>query len=506
MLLFTPAAVVVALAGTLIAAKKSCGNSSLSITTENGIVNGFIDPATPGVRRFLGIPYAEPPLGDLRFLPPQPAQPFGTIGSTELPPSCIQFLATAPQLYTREVLEFNLDGLNTTGRISEDCLTLSVWAPLKKHKKEKQSKLPVLIFFYGGSFAMGGQDIPYQIPAQWVQRTQGHIVVTFNFRGNIFGFPNAAGLNDTEQNLGLLDQRLAVEWVRDNIAAFGGDPERIGLWGQSSGAISLGYYSYAYPEDPIANSIMQDSGSEYLGQNMLDPLHTNFTFVAQSVGCGGLGPEEEVACMRTVDAIQIENVLQANPIPILFFGPMVDGRTVFANYTERALQGEIARIPAIVGSNTQDGSVFTPYQPNGFNTTILDLVTLSFFFCSAWQSALTRLSVGLPVYRYEYAGNFSNISPDPWLGAYHESELPLLFGTHPNFRGNSTQLEYETSFAMQDAWLALVAQESVEEQDWPRYSGVPTGLVRQFGNGVAAQNVDRRTMEMQCVTVLQEFS
>ena len=142
-------------------------------------------------------------------------------------------------LYVREILEFNLQGLNRTGDVSEDCLTISVWTPSDaqdedcrwgghhrgppmKHENEgKGDRLPVLIFFYGGGFSTGGEDVPYQIPAQWVNRTPDHLVVSFNYRLNIFGYPNAAGLD--QQNFGLLDQRAAVEWCKKNIAAFGGD-------------------------------------------------------------------------------------------------------------------------------------------------------------------------------------------------------------------------------------------------------------------------------------------
>ncbi|MCV5168852.1 carboxylesterase family protein, partial [Escherichia coli] len=105
----------------------------------------------------------------------------------------------------------------------------------------------------------GGQDVPVQIPTDWVQRTKSHIVVTLNYRLNIFGFTNALGIIVDEQNVGLLEKRLAVEWVQDNIEAFGGDPTRITLWGQSAGAVSAGYFQSAYPTDPIVNAVIMDS-------------------------------------------------------------------------------------------------------------------------------------------------------------------------------------------------------------------------------------------------------
>lgn len=321
-----------------------------------GTVQGIIDPETPSVHRFLGVPFAQPPLGQLRFSPVQrlaslPSSPFD---ASQPPPSCMQFL-TEMTIYTQNILEFNLQGLNGTSHaMSEDCLTLDVYTPTPDEPRPSDSsdtKLPVIIFLYGGGFSMGGADVPYQIPAKWVQRTQGHIVVVPNYRLNIFGFPHAAGLQGEPQNLGLLDQRLAVEWVRDNIKAFGGDPQRIALWGQSAGAVSAGFYQYAWNDDPIIDAVMMDSGSEFLGaavQSTQDVEFSNFSTVAAGVGCGGLGPDEELACMRTKDAQVIEDAIQDHnqmmKPPLIIFTPIVDGETVFDDYAERGQQGQMAKV------------------------------------------------------------------------------------------------------------------------------------------------------------------
>jgi len=296
----------------------------------------------------------------------------------------MQFLTDlGNSLYVRDVLQFNLQGLNTTGSISEDCLTLSVWAPSNAtsgngwsshHHNNGGEGLPVFIFFYGGGFSTGGQDVPYQIPAQWVNRSPDHIVVSFNYRLNIFGFPNAAGLG--EQNFGLLDQRAAVEWCQQNVAAFGGDPNRMVIWGQSAGSISVDYYNFAYPSDPIVSGLIMDSGTAESPIATSDTTHSDFTFVADGVGCSGLvdDPAQQLACMRGVNASTLENFIanydESEATPAISFTPIVDNEVVFANYTERALAGQQAQIvslrrsqhlmyisdsfqPAIIGTNAQ---------------------------------------------------------------------------------------------------------------------------------------------------------
>jgi cholinesterase len=145
-------------------------HDDLTVQTNSGSVNGKIDSAYPSVRQFLGIPFAQPPVGDLRWVAPQPLyQPDAKIDASEIGPSCIQYFNTnASSVYRNQVLEYNLQGLNRTGDISEDCLKLSVWAPTQdKHhggggrgkgrgwggKGGKGKGLPVLIYFYGGGFS-----------------------------------------------------------------------------------------------------------------------------------------------------------------------------------------------------------------------------------------------------------------------------------------------------------------------------------------------------------------
>lgn len=324
----------------------------LIVRTKTGSIHGVIDPKFPNVRQFLGIPFAQPPLDDLRFAPPEQVRPWpGTLEATSLPLSCPQTHSNqSSSIYTQDVLEFSIQGLNYTAPFTEDCLTLSVWAPSTTNTAATQP-LPVLIFITGGGFTGGGMNIPYQIPTQWIARTPDHIVVTLNYRVNIFGFPSSRGLDADKLNLGLLDQRLAVEWVAANIAAFGGDPGRIVLWGQSAGAASIASYAYAYPEKPLVAGFVQDSGTEsILGTAKAEDRGNSFSIVAEGVGCGGMSsaPADELACMRKVSAEKINTFIEqysvSNTQPSLEFQPLVDEKLVFSNWTTGAVEGRVAKL------------------------------------------------------------------------------------------------------------------------------------------------------------------
>lgn len=159
----------------------SCPTSVFAprVTLDNGLtVQGLITQSTPNVAEFLGIPYAKPPIGDLRWAPPQAYSPLnGTvINATSIGPSCYQYSTNNPTFLTAELPDFVVGSAANAG-FSEDCLTVSVYAPAKT--TNSRASLPVVIWFYGGGFATGGEDVKYQIPSNWIERSQEHIVVTF---------------------------------------------------------------------------------------------------------------------------------------------------------------------------------------------------------------------------------------------------------------------------------------------------------------------------------------
>lgn len=308
-------------------ASTSSGNAPLTVKTTSGKLTGFVNSTAPAVRQFLGVPYAEPPLESLRFKPPQAKRSSKAVKATAFSPSCMQQLSNASTVYTEYMPEFLING----GQ-SEDCLYLNVYAPSNPTAKQ----LPVFIYIPGGGFTGGGADSLYKIPDKWIQRTQSHIVVTMNYRVNVFGFPNAEG---ARQNVGLLDQRMVVEWVRDNIAGFGGNPEQMVLWGQSAGSASVGMYGYAYPNDLIVKGLILDSGAPST-LVVAAGNYTNFHTLAKAVGCGGLSAAKELACMQKVDGTAIQDAYSTSG---LGFTPVGDNVTSFSNTTDRISRGLVSK-------------------------------------------------------------------------------------------------------------------------------------------------------------------
>ena len=443
------------------------------VRTSTGTYTGLIEPQFPETLQFRSIAFAQPPVGSRRWLPPQRLpQSSKWHSSVDYPPSCPQFISSVPSLlseyFAEGALISNGNQNHTSGLVgastSEDCLYLAIWTPANA---TLNSKLPVLFFMTGGGFTSGGVSIPYQHPTDWVQRSQSHIVVTINYRLNVFGFPNARALKD--QNLGLLDQRLALEWVRDNIASFGGNPGRITQWGQSAGSISADAHAYAFYKDPIASGYFMQSGTIFSGTGVVDLTCSNFSFVAREFGCNFPSDNDgvkEIDCMRKIPFTQIENFIgqygDRGELPVLSFIPVADERTVFSDYTARIRAGQVARVPAIMSTTANEASSLVPFPKDNpvipiVPQSVIDSVTVSMFVCAAYSSVLARNQLDIPIFRYQHAGTYPNLNPLDWVGAYHGSDLPLLFGTYGLVKtsGNVTKFESEVSRAIQDHVIAF---------------------------------------------------
>ncbi|KAJ7853560.1 Alpha/Beta hydrolase protein [Mycena olivaceomarginata] len=448
---------------------------NLTVKVRTGTFVGNLNDTYPDVRQFKYIPYAKPPVGPLRWMPPQRLDDSSQdIDSTTFGPSCSQYVTAVPSAWALNItgnLIVNYGESLLAGQVAqnsaEDCLTLAIWTPANA---SANSKLPVIHFLTGGGDVTGGVNIPTQLPANWVHNSQAHIVVTTNYRVNIFSYPNARGLNGMT-NFGLRDQRAAVEWVAENIATFGGDPRKITLWGQSAGASATDMYLFAYHEDPIIRASVSSSG-EAIGhaQNPDIATGSNFTFVAKALGCDFEDAALELECMRRIPMPRIENL------------------SAMDNVT-RYLQGQIAKLPKIIGTTAREASALVPYPIHdvaaGPNETLVVASTLA-TVCAAHNTTVLRNELDLPTFRYEWGGNFSDLTGGvAWLGAYHYSDLYMFFGSYLiNPLPPADPLEASTSRVMQDFLLDFVNDPtSLPRSGWPEYrtGAEDGGQIAQFG-------------------------
>ncbi|KAF2672425.1 alpha/beta-hydrolase [Microthyrium microscopicum] len=336
--------VLIASLGSLAIAKPTWSIGQ-KVDTKSGPVTGHASSWKPDVSEYLGIPFAQPPVGDLRFAPPKAFTGSKPIDGTKYGKNCPE----------------NIGGpadRSANATAGEDCLTLNVWTKPQTGEKAKA----VMIWVYGGGFGMGKtSDILYD--GARLADDNDVVLVSMNYRTNIFGFPRAPWLK--EKNPALLDQRLAIEWIRDklvlrmiilwlyadnsSIAAFGGDPKRMILFGQSAGSASVDMYSFAYAKDPIVYGLIAESG---LASNPATPTvnaSSGWFQASQKLGCGGEeAGEKTMPCMRTKKWEDILDSIERRGVtPNLGaggFGPSYDGISVMPDYNKRRAEGNFAHL------------------------------------------------------------------------------------------------------------------------------------------------------------------
>jgi carboxylesterase type B len=288
-----------------------------------------------------------------------------------------------------------------------------------------------------------------------------------SYRLNIFGFPGDPTLTN---NLGLLDQRLAVEWVRDNIEAFGGDADRITVFGQSAGGSSVDYYSFAWTDDPIVAGLIPESGGVLTpgSQATAGDAATAWYNVTAELGCGDADTDSDqvVSCMRSQSW---ETILQASTSDATGiasvtggFGPTIDEKVVFSNYAERTVAGNFIKVPMLVGNNDYEVGLFKAIfglQNVTYTEAVWEYLQLVIYTCPASYRAAASVTAGQPTWRYRWFGDFPDlkVTSVPDSGAWHGSEIPLIFGTDLDVQTAVARTGAEAAIAtyIRGAWVAF---------------------------------------------------
>lgn len=294
---------------------------------------------------FLGIPYAQPPVGDLRFeLAKEVEETWEEArNATDYHNSCY---------WTGN--GFDNEGLP----VSEDCLTLNIVRPAGY----EHTKLPVGVWIHGGGFNWGAsQRDVYNLSYPVEQSVKGEapiVAVSINYRLSGWGFLASKDiLEGKKANNGMLDQRLALKWIKQNIAAFGGDPNQVTIWGESAGGMSVALHITGYggndPERLFHRGIMESGAVETNSFASLDELQSNYDNITKQVGCDNV--DDTLACLKKVPADKLNDAFNQS---VVQYAPVLDGEFI-PDYPNNLMdQGKFAKIPVIVGANTDEGTSF----------------------------------------------------------------------------------------------------------------------------------------------------
>jgi len=429
-----------------VTAEPQASNSLDVVQTDAGLVKGKTEE---GVRAYLGIPYAAAPTGELRWKPPQPiARWNGVLDVEEFASPCTQSLAD---------VRIQHETKNST---SEDCLYLNVWTPAKNAGE----KLAVMAWIHGGAFAVGSGSMKEYYGKELAKK--GVVVVSLNYRLGPLGFlahPELAAesSNNASGNYGLLDQIAALQWVKKNVAAFGGDPERVTVFGESAGSMSVSSHIASPLSKGLFEKGISESGTifslEYAladGDGSLESAFKTARDYAERLGCSG---ENQLACLRNKTAEEIQNATRSEAL----FGPVFDGWFFPEDPHAIFSQGKQNNVPLLIGFNADEGSLFTntseaskEYRENAFVVPEL----------------LVADSMKTPVYFYE----FTRAPPTALgkrFGVYHSSEIPYVFGTLDAADGY-TEEDFALSEKMMGYWTNFAETgdpNGVGLPEWPVY-------------------------------------
>jgi para-nitrobenzyl esterase len=443
---------IAAFAAVLVTAISPHRASPPRVTIDSGALEGTVDSAT-GVLVFKGIPYAAPPVGALRWRPPQPpAHWSGTRAAQQLGHNCMQ-----GQPYS------DIDPY--AAGVSEDCLYLNVWTSSLGSGAPAR---PVMVWIHGGGFFAGFGGEERHNGARLTQK--GAVVVTLNYRLGPFGFfahPALAAESPrhVSGNYGLLDQIAALQWVRRNIARFGGDPSRVTIFGESAGGMSVG----SLIASPLAKGLFQrailESGTGVgVGIAQRDSAQKVGVQFAESLGVHGTGAD----VAKRLRAVSADTVLAATarlgqPGAPRFW-PVVDGWVLPLPVDSALLRGSANLVPVIVGSNRDEGD--------------------------EWMGAPTRTfarlvsSHNVPTYLFMFS-RVGDDSVNQKRGAYHSAEITFVFGRpHPILpSAGTTPYDSTLAEAMSDYWVEFAARGDPNGAGggkwppWPRYTATSDALL-----------------------------
>ncbi len=467
--------------------------------------------AGSGVKTYLGIPFAAPPTGNLRWRPPQPAASWdGVRAAHDFADSCVQELTRSRPPWTEPFM--------VQGDASEDCLYLNIWTAAP----DTEAKHPVLVYIHGGGFNEGSGSVATYDGERLAQK--GLIIVTINYRLNVFGFLahpelTAASEHNASGNYGLLDQVAALQWVQDNIAAFGGDPGRVTVAGQSAGAMSVQLLTVSPLAKGLFHRAIIQSGPG--GLAAFGVISTKGLGAAREVAeQAGVAFAEQrgLASLEAMRAASVET-LTVNMGGGMPFRPIVDGWFLTKGVDAAYAAGRQHDVPLLNGMNADEGSFFPGYgkpTPEAFRkqvgerygdhaeaflklypadtaeetgrsqkTSMQDIALVALKRIMAeWTAGATA-----PAYMY-YFDRAIPWPQRPEFGAFHTGEVPYLFNTFHKLDRPWEPADYALAETVNAYWINFAATGNPNGEglpEWPAYQPDDPQFIR-LGIPVEAQS------------------
>lgn len=420
------------------------------IAVEGGMVRGIIND---NVTVYCGIPFAAPPVGDLRWKTPQPVLPWQGVLT------CDRF---APAPTQRETARYpkgwrNTNEMNTS--CSEDCLYLNIWTPSKKSEKP----LPVMIWIFGGGFHIGGTDGPVYRGDAYAKR--GVIMVSIAYRLGVFGYLAHPELSKESGhgsgNYALYDQMAGIKWVKENIAAFGGDPNNITVFGQSAGSRSIQGIICSTQANKLFQRAILQSGCAIRDDAKCLPLIENEALgksFFESIGITNLKQ------MRQIDAVTLEKLYEKSAF-IPKFRPAIDGYLITEDFNDATIAGRYMDIDYMIGYTKDD------VPKANFPKSI-----------GAWADNQVDNLRRRPIYVYSYdhpQPKDPKTSPKEGgdefgaSGVVHSAELPYMFGQVHNSTKPMTKEDFELSERMVTYWTNFAKYGNPNDKntvEWKAYT------------------------------------
>jgi para-nitrobenzyl esterase len=471
----------------------------------SGLISGLRVGTRNDVCVYKGIPFAAPPVGDLRWRPPQAVKPWDGVRA------CTEFGAACPQ---PKVMILSAEITKT----DEDCLNLNIWAPADAVGK----RLPVMVWIHGGAFTLGANSQGWYNGENLAR--QGVVVVTVNYRLGPLGFLAHPLLSRESEkgvsgNYGLLDQIFALEWVNRNIAAFGGDADCVTLFGESAGAASVCQLLVSPLSRGLFHRAIAQSGGarstiRHLREKCYDkePMEAVGTYIEKFLKC-----DQAASPLLALRAASTGDILKAADSAKRHFGgetsaPIVDGWVLPDDPAQLFDTGQAHDVPFITGSNADEvGSLLSDYAVRKDYGPYADSIFTLFpgaarkraatvaIFTSVARADARAMSRG---HSKAYLYQFSRVPP-PWrlLGAFHSSEIPYVFGNlDPKLKFE--QKDRDLSAAMMTYWVQFAKTGNPNRPalpTWPAYEAhsdlhLEFGDSAQTGKGLeksACDGIDR---------------